>query len=108
MHLIYLLMALVGAVVPYFFFFQHFSDAGFGPGNFIAAAFENGAAGGLSADLLISSLVFWLWLWQRRAPWLWVYVIINLLIGLSCAWPAYLFVEARRHAPDRFAETMDR
>lgn len=108
MPLIYLVLAVIGGIVPYIFFIQYFAEAGPDLAEFVAAAFINGAAGGLSADILISSVVFWIWLWQRQAPWLWVYVIINLLIGLSCALPAYLFVEARRHAPDKFAETIDR
>lgn len=64
------------------------------------ALFVNGAAGGVSADLLVSSLVCWVFLLpeaQRagvRRPWL--YVVLNLAIGLSCALP--LFFWARRRS----------
>jgi len=95
---VYLGLAIVGAVVPYFFFIQHFQITGFGVGDFIAAAFANGAAGGASADLVISSIVFWAYLLSRRAAFSWVYVIINLTIGLSCTLPLYLYMTARREA----------
>lgn len=92
---LYLLLAVGGAVVPYIFFIQHFADAGLGLADFLAALFVNGAAGGFTADLLIASLVFWIFMFQRRAndtaPKPFWFIIINLTIGLSCALPAYLY-----------------
>ena len=92
---IYLVLAIVGALVPYFYFVQHFSDAGFGLADFVAAVFANPAAGGFTADLLISSLVFWIAMFQRRGvgkgPKPLLFIILNITIGLSCALPAYLY-----------------
>ena len=51
---LYLLLAIVGAIVPWVFFAGFFQVEGFG-GKFLPALFVNGAAGGVSADLLISS-----------------------------------------------------
>lgn len=92
----YLSLAIIGAIVPYIFFFQFLADHPIG--DFVAALFANGAAGGFSADLLISSAVFWVFLWQREAPRAWIYVVINLTIGLSCALPAYLYMDSRGRA----------
>lgn len=97
---LYLLLAIGGAIVPYVFFIQYFADAGVSLGAFLAALFVNGAAGGFTADLLISSLVFWIFMFQRSsqgegAKPLW-FVIINLAIGLSCALPAYLYASEAR------------
>jgi hypothetical protein len=89
----------VGAVVPWIFFIEFFRTAGPGA-DFIGALFVNGAAGGFSADLLISSFVFWLFAFAeaRRtgmsSPWL--YVVLNLLVGLSCALPLFLWSRSRR------------
>ena len=58
MKALYLWLATLGAIVPYVFFFAHFRAEGFGLGSFVSALFVNGAAGGFSADILISSLVF--------------------------------------------------
>ena len=87
----YLVMAILGAVVPYYFFMSHFNAVGYGLSDFMAGLFANGAAGGFSADVLISSAVFWMHLWSRRAAKLWLYVLVNLTIGLSCALPLFLY-----------------
>ncbi|MDA0679912.1 MAG: DUF2834 domain-containing protein [Proteobacteria bacterium] len=92
---LYLGLAIVGAVVPYIFFVQHFADSGFGLPGFIASLFANPAAGGFTADLLITSGIFWIAIFHRRSlgkgPKPWLFIVLNLTIGLSCALPAYLY-----------------
>jgi len=63
---LFLLLAIVGGIVPLIFFGQHFASVGFGPVNFVKALFVNPAAGGFTSDLLISSLVFWIAMFYRR------------------------------------------
>lgn len=88
---LYLVLAVAGAVVPYLFFFQFFGSVGLDLPAFVGALFANGAAAGFTADLLITSLVFWIYLFSRReGPSPWPFIALNLLIGLSCALPAYL------------------
>jgi hypothetical protein len=104
---VYLAFTILGAVVPYVFFLDYFATAGFDPAGFIAGGFANGAAGGFTADVLISSAVFWTFLASRRTPQLWIYVALNLLIGLSCALPFYLYQQAKLvegNAPLRVAQ----
>lgn len=94
---VYLVLAVVGAVVPYYFFIGFMAEAGMDLPGFVAALFANGAAGGFTADLLISSVVFWLYMFSRRVgPSPWVFIVLNLTIGLSCALPAYLYAQARQ------------
>ena len=92
---LYLVLAFGGAVVPYVFFIQHFADVGLGLADFTRAIFVNPAAGGFTADLLISSLVFWIYMFHRRqdagGPKPLPYIVLNCTIGLSCALPAYLY-----------------
>lgn len=89
---VYLLLAIVGAVVPYLFFGSYFAETGLDLVAFVGAAFANGSAAGFTADLLISSFVFWLYMFnQPEGPRPWLFVVINLTIGLSCALPAYLY-----------------
>lgn len=92
---LYLALSIFGAVVPFLFFVDFFGKEGYALGTFVSALFANGAAGGFTADLLITSFVFWTFLWARKTPRLWAYVLINLTIGLSCALPAYLYVRER-------------
>ena len=93
---LYLLLAVVGAIVPYIFFFQFFQTEGLSISAFVESLFVNGAAGGFSADLLFTSFVFWLFMivQQRRSkgPKPYLFIMLNLAIGLSCALPAYLYV----------------
>lgn len=99
MKTIYLIAALVGAVVPYLFFLQFLGQSPSpGVSEFVAALFANGAAGGFSADLLISSFVFWIYMFARRTvgPSPWLFMALNLLIGLSCALPAYLYANEQQ------------
>ena len=92
MKTVYLLLAILGAIVPYAFFVGHFQAEGMGLGTFVAALLANGAAGGFASDILISSLVFWIWLLRSGARRPWLFILLNLAIGLSCALPAYLYV----------------
>lgn len=98
---IYLFLSIVGAVIPYGFFVQHFSGVGLGLPDFVAALFANPAAGGFTADLLITSGVFWLYMFQKKnlsgGPSPLPFIAANLAIGLSCALPAYLYVMEGRN-----------
>lgn len=92
---VYLELAILGAVVPYIFFVGFMSENGVSLLEFTRQLFANGAAGGFTADLLITSLVFWIWSFgeanrHQMRNW-WLYVAVNLLIGLSCALPLFLF-----------------
>jgi hypothetical protein len=103
MKMFYLLAAIVGAVVPYIFYFQHVGVSGLDFGSFFAAITATPAVRGFTADLLISSFVFWAFMFHRRrlghGPGPALYIVLTLLIGLACALPAYLYaMEARRGA----------
>jgi Protein of unknown function DUF2834 len=93
---VYLLAAVAGAVVPYIFFIDFFLAEGLWITTFLAGVFANGAAGGFAADLLICSAVFWAYLLSKKESGIWVYIFLNISIGLSCALPAYLYVKARQ------------
>lgn len=94
---VYLGAAIIGAVIPYYFFVQHMGAAGLALGGFLAEAFANPVAAGFSADLFITSFVFWIYMFTagEDAPRPWAFIVINLLIGLSCALPAYLYWRER-------------
>ncbi len=96
---LYLLLAIIGAIVPYFFFFQFIQAEGVNIPAFISALFVNGAAGGFSADLLLTSFVFWLFMFQQvkesNGPKPYIFIVLNLAIGLSCALPAFLYAREK-------------
>ena len=97
---VYLGFAILGAIVPYIFFLQFIQANGWDLPGFIRGLFANGAAGGFSADLLVTSLVFWLYMLgeakSSKGPTPWLFIVLNLTIGLSCAFPAYLYSRETR------------
>ena len=100
MKTLYLILAIIGAVIPYALFLQHFSVEGISLSGFVSAIFANPAAGGFTADLLFTSVVFWIFMIQQRrrdkGPNPILFIVLNLLIGLSCAFPAYLYARERK------------
>jgi len=73
MKTLYLVLAIIGAVIPYVFFIQHFSSDGLSLVGFVRALFANPAASGFTADLLLTSAIFWVFMFQQRSrgkgPW---------------------------------------
>ncbi|HVS29819.1 MAG TPA: DUF2834 domain-containing protein [Thermoanaerobaculia bacterium] len=100
----YLTLAILGAVAPWAGFARFFAAHGI-TGDFVGALFSNGASAGFTIDLLISSLVFWIFLFERAArerldrPW--IYILVNVVIGLSCALPLALWRVERLRRGDR-------
>lgn len=104
MKIVYLIAAIAGAVIPYIYFVEHIAAFGFGIPAFIEASVATPAATGITADLLISSFVFWVYMVNRfrgsSGPNPGLFIVLNLLIGLSCALPAYLYaLETRATSP---------
>jgi len=99
---LYLVLAIAGAVIPYVFFAQFILSEGVNLAGFVSALFANPAASGFTSDLLFTSFVFWLMMFyeQRRSkgtsPSPLIFIALNLLIGLSCALPAYLYARERK------------
>ncbi|MCI5107655.1 MAG: DUF2834 domain-containing protein [Pseudomonadales bacterium] len=89
----YLWLAIAGALIPYWFLVDFVINEGFDPIRFVAVLFANGSVAMFTSDLLISSLVFWIYIFSRRGqgPRPLPFVILNLCVGLSCALPAYLW-----------------
>jgi len=95
----YLIIAILGTIIPYVFLFQFFIQNGLDVGLFLQQSFANPAASMWVADLLISSLAFWGFLFsegrRRGMSNLWLYVILNLFVGLSLALPLFLYFRER-------------
>ena len=96
---VYLGMAVIGTVIPWWFFAGFFLQHGFDIPLFLRSLFANGAAAGFSADILITIPIFWLWAWRDAAArpvarW-WLIFPASCLVGLSLALPLYLYLRAR-------------
>ncbi|WP_420644228.1 DUF2834 domain-containing protein [Candidatus Leptofilum sp.] len=96
LRLFYLVMAVVGTVLPWLLFGQFFAQEGLNIPLFVQSLFVNGAAGGFSADVLISIVVFLVWATvdaQKNgvSRW-WLIFPASFTVGLSLALPLYLYL----------------
>ena len=92
----YAVMAVAGTIIPWIFFVQFMAENGTDLQVFIQGLYANGAAGGFSSDVLISAVVFWVWSWRDAqsnaiSRW-WIVVPATLFVGLSLAFPLYLWM----------------
>jgi Terpene cyclase DEP1 len=93
---VYLLLAIAGSIVPWFWLLQD-PTALLSPSLFLQRAFANNIAAALTSDLLISAIAFFCFVWielKRLGTsqlWLLVYVGLTFGIGLSCALPFFLY-----------------
>jgi hypothetical protein len=94
----YLALAIAGTVLPYYFFLQQMAVTGADIPAFLTLAFANPVAAGFATDLVISSIVFWVYMFSagHDAPRPWAFIALNLTVGLSCALPAYLYWKTRQ------------
>lgn len=95
----YLLAAAAGAVVPYAVLIPAIRARGIDVGAFVGGLFANPAAAVFSLDAMMASAVFLalVVVEGRRAdmPRLWLYPVLNLVFGLSCAMPFFLAMRER-------------
>ena len=100
MKTVYLVLAIIGLIVPYYFFLQLPAEDGFNLPALIRPFFANNFMRGAAMDLTISVLVFWLFLFVEASRLqmknAWVYVLATLLVGLSFALPLFLYFRERK------------
>jgi hypothetical protein len=97
---IYLILAIIGFIAPYYFFIQIPPENALGLPVLIQPFFANNFMKGAAMDLTISVIVFWFFMFveanklQMKNPWL--YLLATLLVGLSFALPLFLYFRERR------------
>jgi hypothetical protein len=93
---IYLILALVGFVVPYYFLISFLRVHGFDANELIRQLFANRISTFFAVDLLLASVIFILFLRREAARYSiehwWVYLFPLFTVGLSLAFPLYLYV----------------
>lgn len=97
---IYLFLAIIGAITPYIFYFQFIQVEGLNFSLFIMELFESKASSGFTVDVLLATVAFWLFIFQRAksttAPKPLIFFILSCTVGLSCALPAYLYANEKQ------------
>jgi hypothetical protein len=97
---IFLILAILGFLAPYFFFLQVPPESASDLPGLIQPLFANNFMRGLTADLTISAITFWTFviaearkLQMKNA---WVYLVATLLVGLSFALPLFLYFREQK------------
>ena len=97
--MIFLGLAIWGAIHPYYYFITYMREQGTGFGGLIDAWYVNASTHGLVWDLTIAAIALAIWIvfevWTRKA-WLGLLALpATFFIGLSCGLPLYLFLRTR-------------
>ena len=96
---VYLLLCIVGTVIPLWHVTPWFLENGMNIRLFIEQMFPNRVAGTFSIDVLISSVVLWVFVLtegpRSRVPLLWAPLVANLVAGVSSGLPLFLYLRER-------------
>ena len=99
MKILYLLAAILGAALPLSQLIPFFRTHGLDLALFFTLLFSNSVSGFFGMDVIVSSVVLWIFVFSegRRLGMkhLWLYVVCNLLIGVSLALPLFLLFRER-------------
>ena len=99
LRMIYLALAIWGAVHPMWWFITFWRDNGIGLQNLIDSWFVNAGTTGLAWDLTIAAIALTVWIlaevWVRKNWLALVAIPATFGIGLSCGLPLYLFLRTR-------------
>src|SRR5574341_943507 len=97
---IFLALAIIGFLAPYYFFFSFFGESGFNFPLLVQQVFANSISIAFGIDLTVSIIVFWIYLFaeanklQMKNSWL--YLLASLTVGLSFALPLFLYFRERK------------
>ena len=102
MRWLYLTAAILGAVLPLAFLIPFVAEHGLDMRLFFGQLFQTNISSFFAMDVLVSSVVLWLLVVSegRRLGMrhLWVYIVSNLLVGVSLGLPLFLYFRERKRA----------
>ena len=102
---VYIALCVLGAVVPTIVFVPFALENGLDMGLFVREMFGTQVASFLSADLILSSLALWAFIYfetrKRIIKYWWAPIIANFAVGLSLALPLFLLLHEFSKAPEK-------
>lgn len=92
---VWIFIAILGTVLPFYYLAPFFIENGVKPSLFIEFLFENSVSRFFAVDLVISSLAFLLWSFsdakKNKITGWWMVLVANFTVGLSLALPLYFY-----------------
>jgi hypothetical protein len=99
LRLIYLGLAIWGAIHPMYYFLTYMQETGTGLSGLIDAWYVNNSTTGLTWDLTIAAIALTVWILTEtwvRLNWIALIAIpATYCIGVSCGLPLFLFLRAK-------------
>jgi hypothetical protein len=99
MKLLYLIAAILGTALPLSQLIPFLKTHGLNLTLFFTLLFSNSVSGFFGMDVVVTSIVLWIFVFSegRRLGMrhLWLYVICNLVVGVSLALPLFLLFRER-------------
>ena len=99
MRYVFLLLAIVGTVLPMYYFVSWFEEFGYDLGAMVEAWNVNDATTGLVYDLTVAAVTLLIWIIYETVTtkrWLNLVAIpATFCIGVSCGLPLYLWLRSR-------------
>lgn len=96
----YLILCILGTVLPYSQFVPFLIEHGLNLQLFFEQLFVNPISSFFAMDLIVSSLVLWIFVFWEGSRLgmknLWIYVASNLLVGVSLGLPLFLLMRQRK------------
>ena len=100
MRYVFLFLAIIGAIVPMYYFVSWFEEFGYSLGAMVEAWNVNDATTGLVYDLTVAAVTLLIWIiveTVRNKAWLNLIAIpATFCIGVSCGLPLYLYLRSRQ------------
>jgi hypothetical protein len=102
---IYIIFCILGTLIPYAFFVPFLAENGLNLGLFAQEMFATQVASFFSADVLLSSLALWVFIYfevrQRPIKNWWLAIVGNLVVGVSLALPLFLLLREISRKPEK-------
>lgn len=96
----YLILCILGTILPYSQFVPFLIENGLDLKLFFEQLFINRVSSFFGMDLIVSSLVFWFFVFWEGSRLgmknLWIYIASNLLVGVSLGLPLFLLIRQRK------------
>ena len=97
---LYLVLCILGAVLPGSQLFPFLTEHGLNVSLLVQDLFANRISGFFGLDVIVSSVVLWVLVFtegrRQQMKHLWIYIVCNLLVGVSLGLPLFLFMRERK------------
>ena len=94
--ILYFILCVAGTVLPYSQFIPFLREHGLDTSLFVQQLFANDVSGFFGLDVIVSSFVLWVFVYSEgarlRMRHLWLYIVANLLGGVSLGLPLFLLM----------------